>query len=97
MEGCPNAVIEAMACGRPVVASTVGDIRWLVEDGRTGFLVDDGDHEKLVERLEMLIKSRDLCRKMGEAGRMKAEREFGVERLISETFEAYRAAGWQHS
>jgi glycosyltransferase involved in cell wall biosynthesis len=44
-----------------------------------------------------LITERDLCRRMGEAGRAKAEREFGLDRLISETLAVYRSAGWTDS
>jgi glycosyltransferase involved in cell wall biosynthesis len=94
-EGCPNAVVEAMAGGRAVVATDAGDIPYLVEDGKTGFVVRRGDDGTLVERMVKLITNQDLCRSMGEAGRTKAERDFSVERLIGETFDAYRAAGWQ--
>ncbi len=94
-EGCPNAVMEAMACGRAVVATDAGDIPWLVEDGKTGFVVRRGDKAMLVERMVRLITDRDLCRRMGEAGRAKAEREFGLDRLVAETLAAYRAAGWR--
>jgi len=93
-EGCPNAVMEAMACGRAVVAIGVGDIPSLVEDGKTGFVVKRGDDAALVERMASLVVDRDLCRRMGAAGRAKAEREFGLDRLISSTLAAYRAAGW---
>jgi glycosyltransferase involved in cell wall biosynthesis len=96
-EGCPNAVLEAMACGRAVVATDAGDVPSIVEDGQTGFVVKRGDDATLVERVAMLIKDRELCRKMGEAGRVKAEREFGLDRLVSETLAAYRAAGWRDS
>jgi glycosyltransferase involved in cell wall biosynthesis len=92
-EGCPNAVLEAMACGRAVVATDAGDVPLLVEDGRTGFIVQRGDDSALVERMAQLIRDRDLCRAMGEAARAKAEREFGLDRLVAETFAAYRAAG----
>jgi glycosyltransferase involved in cell wall biosynthesis len=93
-EGCPNAVIEAMACGRAVVGTDVGDIASLVEDGKTGFIVSRGDDAKLVERIENLIVDRELCRNMGEAGRAKAEREFGLDHLVSASLGAYRMAGW---
>ena len=94
-EGCPNAVIEAMACGRAVVATDVGDIPSLVEDGKTGFVVRRGDNAMLIDRMASLIEDRDLCRRLGEAGRAKAEREFGLDRLVSGTLAAYRVAGWK--
>jgi len=96
-EGCPNAVMEAMACGRPVVAMDAGDISSLVDDGQTGFVVQSGDNEKFVERMATLINNHALCQKMGQAGRVKAEREFGIRRLIDDTFNSYRAAGWKDS
>ncbi len=93
-EGCPNAVMEAMACGRAVVATDVGDVSSLVEDGKTGFVVRAGDDGALANRMAQLITDRDLCRRMGEAGSRKAEREFGLDRLVSETLAAYELAGW---
>lgn len=94
-EGYPNVVMEAMACGRAVIATDVGDLGDLVEDGKTGFLVRRGDDAMLTERMVTLITNRDLCRRMGEAGRAKAEREFGLDRFVNETLDAYRAAGWK--
>jgi glycosyltransferase involved in cell wall biosynthesis len=94
-EGCPNVVMEAMACGRAVLATDAGDVPRLVEDGKTGFVVRRGDHTTLVERMVKLITDPDLCRSMGETARTKAEREFGLHHLVSETLAAYRAAGWK--
>jgi glycosyltransferase involved in cell wall biosynthesis len=94
-EGCPNVVMEAMACGRAVIATDAGDVPSLVEDGKTGFVIRRGDDAMLVERMATLIIDHDLCRRMGEAGRAKAEREFGLDRLVSDTLAAYRAAGWK--
>jgi glycosyltransferase involved in cell wall biosynthesis len=96
-EGCPNVVMEAMACGRAVVATGVGDTPFIVEHQKTGFVVPCGDDAALVERMATLISNRELCRHMGEASRLKAEGEFGLERLVSETLAAYRAAGWKDS
>jgi glycosyltransferase involved in cell wall biosynthesis len=97
IEGCPNVIMEAMACGRAVVATDAGDIPSLVDNGKTGFVVSRGDDTKFAECLATLIANRDLCRQMGEAGRAKAEREFGLDRLVEETLLVYRAAGWRDS
>jgi glycosyltransferase involved in cell wall biosynthesis len=94
-EGCPNVVMEAMACGRAVVATDAGDVPWLVDDGKTGFIVRRGDDATLVTRMATLITDRHLCRRMGKAGRAKAEREFGLDRLVTETLAAYRTIGWK--
>jgi len=94
-EGCPNAVMEAMACGRATVAMDAGDIGYLVEDGKTGFVVQRGDETTFAECVYQLLRDHELCSRMGSAARAKAEREFGLNRLVSETLEAYRSAGWQ--
>lgn len=96
-EGCPNIVMEAMACGRAVVATDAGDVPSLVENGKTGFVVNRGDDAALVEAIASLITDRTLCSQMGEAARIKAEQDFGLERLVVETLAAYRAAGWRDS
>lgn len=96
-EGCPNVVMEAMACGRAVIATDAGDVPYLVEDGKTGFVVRRGDDAALVARMATLITQTDLCRHMGEAGRVKAEREFGLDRLVAKTLAAYRSSGWKET
>jgi glycosyltransferase involved in cell wall biosynthesis len=94
-EGCPNAVMEAMACGLPVVVMEAGDIQYLVEEGRTGFVVRQDDEGALADRITQLLNDVSLCGHMGLAARAKAEREFGLQRLLSETLEAYKAIGWK--
>ena len=94
-EGCPNAVMEAMASGRAVIATNAGDISNIVEDGRTGFVVQRGDIEALSGNIRRLLSDLHLCQKMGEAARRKAENIFGMNNLVRETFEIYRRLGWQ--
>jgi glycosyltransferase involved in cell wall biosynthesis len=93
-EGYPNVVMEAMASSRPVVATDAGDVPSIVEDGGTGFVVGRESASELLDRMIILMTSPELCRRMGEAGRRQAERQFGLDRLVSETLDAYRAMGW---
>lgn len=94
-EGCPNVVMEGMACGRAVVGTDAGDIPYLVEEGKTGFVVPRDDEAALADRIATLLKHHELCRRMGDAGRRKAEQAFGIDRLRSETFSVYRTEGWE--
>jgi len=94
-EGCPNAVMEAMACGIPVIAMEAGDIRYLVDDGSNGYVVAQDDEDGLVKKIILLLNDEKLCRRMGQAARAKAEREFSLQRLVMETLDSYRAAGWK--
>jgi glycosyltransferase involved in cell wall biosynthesis len=78
-----------------VVATDVGDVRALVVDGHTGFVVPSGDHAALVDRMALLAGDRERCAAMGAAGRRKAEAEFGLDRLVRQTLRAYEDAGWR--
>lgn len=77
------------------MATDAGDIPDLVDEGKTGFVVRRGDLAALVERLATFLSDYDLCERMGQAAWVKVEQEFGLNRLVSETFAAYRAAGWR--
>ena len=65
-EGLPNTILEAMACGTPVVASQVGGLAYLVQDGVTGFTVPVEDPQALADRLMSLLSDPELRLKMGE-------------------------------
>ena len=72
MDTSPNVITEAHAAGLPVVATRVGGIPEMVEDGRDGFLVEADDEATMADRLERLLGDRDLAMRMGAAGRAKA-------------------------
>ena len=72
-EGVPTVLLEAMAAGRPVVATRVGHVESIVEDGREGHLVAPGDVEALADRLVSLLGDRALAAQMGAAGRERAK------------------------
>jgi glycosyltransferase involved in cell wall biosynthesis len=94
-EGCPNVVMEAMACGRTVVATEVGDVPLLLDDDTIGFVVPCDDPSLLTTRMVTLLSQPQLCQHMGVAARMKAKQLFSLDRLVSETLAVYRAAGWK--
>lgn len=73
MEGCPLTILEAMAAGKPIVASNVGGIPELVTDGECGLLVEPKDVAGLNAAISSLMESPGLRAKMGDAGRKKAQ------------------------
>jgi glycosyltransferase involved in cell wall biosynthesis len=81
-EGCPNALLEAMAAGKPVVAARTGGIPEVVVDGETGLLVPREDLNALRRALLRLAADPALRAKMGAAGRDRVEREFSVDRVV---------------
>ncbi|MCS6772455.1 MAG: glycosyltransferase [Kiritimatiellae bacterium] len=82
IENLPMSLLEAMAWNRPVVATRVGGIPDLVEDGRTGFMVDAGNESALAEALRRLMAAPDVAAEMGRAGRKKLECEFSFDQMI---------------
>jgi glycosyltransferase involved in cell wall biosynthesis len=85
-EGFGMAVVEAMACGLPVVASDCSSIPELLDDGKGGYLCPVGDVAAFADRINMLAQSQKLRREMGDYNRAKAIETFGLEKMIA----AYR-------
>ena len=88
-EGSPNVVREAMACGLPVVATRVGGVPEVVEDGESGILVDKKDVTSLVEAIRALINSPDMRKKMGKRGREIIEDNFTWNKNAKDLREIY--------
>jgi glycosyltransferase involved in cell wall biosynthesis len=82
-EGMPNGVLEAMACALPVVATAADGIPELVQDGLTGYLCPMGDLEALVASCCHLIEQPLTRRRMGRAGRARAQQVFHPERELA--------------
>lgn len=91
-EGTPRAVVEGMAAGLPVVATRVGGLPDLVDDGRSGLLTDTGSGSQLTDSLRFLLDAPEKAREMGAAGRLRALEKFGVAHMWAEISEVYTRA-----
>jgi glycosyltransferase involved in cell wall biosynthesis len=81
-EGLPRVIFEAMAVGVPVLASAVGGILELVQDGKTGMLASPGDEAALEERLRWLLQHPYEAQALGQRARAFAERQFSTEGYV---------------
>jgi glycosyltransferase involved in cell wall biosynthesis len=88
-EGLPKVLIEAAACGRPIVATNVPGCREIVRDGENGFLVTVGNVDELANSIRILVNKPLLRKDMGARGRTIAVDEFSVDKVISETLALY--------
>ena len=92
-EGMSNVLLESCACGRPVIATNRPGCREIVEDGVTGFLVEEKNAQDLIEKIEQFLRlSPEARRQMGLAGRAKVEREFDRQIVIDKYMEEIRRA-----
>jgi glycosyltransferase involved in cell wall biosynthesis len=85
------SVIEAMAFGLPVVATNVGGLPEVVQDGVTGILVPPKDPNALADAVIRLLRDSDLRRRMGDAGRERVLKEFRVDRIVEQTLKVYQS------
>jgi glycosyltransferase involved in cell wall biosynthesis len=88
-EGLPLVILEAMAYGKPVVATAVGGVPELIPDEEHGFLHAPGDHEAQAAQLSLLIEDEALRRRIGENGRALVQSEFSRERFGNEVASLY--------
>jgi glycosyltransferase involved in cell wall biosynthesis len=91
-ETAPTIIAQAMAAGKPVVATRVGGVQEMVEDEKTGFLLESEDESALAERLTRLLVDQDLCLKMGSLGHDAAVERYSAEAIAEMTVKAYRKA-----
>lgn len=88
-EGCPLSILEAMAAGLPVIASSVGGIPELVQQEKTGLLVRPGEAADLADKMQSLLEDGDRRRNMGQEGKARAFAEFSLEMQVARTRELY--------
>jgi len=88
-ESAPMVIAQAMAAGKPVVATRVGGVPDMVGDGVTGLLCDPGNSEQLAECLLRLLRNRSLCLEMGQQARPLAVNRYRPDSVARSTMEAY--------
>ena len=89
-EGMPVSLMEAAACGVPAVATAVGGIAELIEDGVTGFLTPPGDASRLAGALERLLLDPDLVARFGAAARRRVVERFSLTRQVDRLLALWR-------
>src|SRR6202163_2086548 len=93
-EGLGTSLLDAMACSKPIVATSVGGIPEVVVDGENGLLVAPRNHATMADAIVRLLTDEGLRGRMGEAGFARVRERFTVERMVSETAAVYaRVAG----
>jgi glycosyltransferase involved in cell wall biosynthesis len=93
IEGLGIVLLEAMALGKPIVASKVGGIPEVVEHGKTGLLVNPADVEDLYRGLLNLLDHPEMGRQMGERAKKRVAEYFSVERMMEQLYRIYECTG----
>jgi len=88
-EGISNSILEYMALSKPVIATGGGGTPELIEDSGTGFIIPDHEPNELYTKINHLLDHPEIREKMGQAGRLKVERDFSIERMNEEFVKAY--------
>ncbi len=90
-EGLGSAMLDAMACGTPVVATRAGGIPEVIVDGESGVLVPPHDASALAGAIIRLLADPDRRARLAAAGRQRVVDEFSVDRMVTATIDVYRA------
>ena len=88
-ENCPMIILEAQAAGVPVIASNVGGVKDLIEDGANGILTDPSKPETMARALHTLLGNENLARSLSEAGRMQAARLYTPSKVAGDHLRIY--------
>ncbi|MFH1303418.1 MAG: glycosyltransferase family 4 protein [Planctomycetota bacterium] len=88
-EALGRTAVEAMGCGRPVIASRLGGLPFVVEEGVTGLLCNPADPADLAEKCQQLLDAPELCQQMGKAGRKTFLNEYTWEVILQKYFELF--------
>ncbi len=90
-EGLPVVLLEAMASGKPVIATNVGGTSEIIRDGIDGILVPPKDYKALSEKIRFILTETNLCKKMGESFKNRFDSSFQFQNMVKEIQELYHS------
>jgi len=90
MEGMPNALLEAMACGLPCVATRVSGSEDIISNGINGLLVEPEQPAEMAQALRRIIENSDLAQQLGEEARTTVVRDYQLSNIVEQCVEFYR-------
>lgn len=89
-EGVPKVLIEAAACGKPIITTNTPGCREIVQDGKNGILITPGSTDELIISIQKLGTNEQLRERMGMEGRRIVEKEYSIENVIRSTIDIYK-------
>lgn len=89
-EGMPNSLLEAMACGLPVIASRIGGVVDVVEDGKSGILFEPGNVHELASAMSKLLNDAELRQRLGDEARKRIVGNFSIDKIADEYLKLYK-------
>ncbi len=92
VEAGPLVIPEAMACGKPVIASRIGGIPTVIEDYIDGILIEPGNLKELKKKIMEILGDEKLARTLGENARKKIVEQYSVDRMVKNTIKVYEKA-----
>ena len=90
VDGCPNVILEAMACGKPVVSSEISGIPIVVKDGETGLLVDERNVDALATAIILLLENTSKREQFGRAGQQRIHQELTWKKITGQYISIYQ-------
>jgi glycosyltransferase involved in cell wall biosynthesis len=92
LESFGIVIAEAMACGKPVIASNIGSIPDVIDNGVNGILFPSGDFRELANQIKRLFNDRMYSKALSEKAQLKATERFGLDRMVERTIEVFESA-----
>jgi glycosyltransferase involved in cell wall biosynthesis len=88
-EGFPMVLLEAWACGKPVIASRTGGLRELISDGETGILFEPKNHKELAEKILYLLNDPAKAEEIGRKAKLLVERKYSISKIVEQIERVY--------